>query len=176
MKRCGEEEKVAATLRELGHVDGELVDAMVKILAETALADSLLKVFVRSADKSDVDVYLLRSAYWSDATLLQRTQQLHLHFVAQVAHLVEEQRAAVGYLERAALVGVGASERSLLMTEKLGCCNVTRNRSAVECEERTVVALTEVVNAVSYVLLAGARRSEYENGHWRRSHQLYVAV
>ena len=93
-----------------------------------------------------------------------------------IHHKTGSAPVAVGYLERAALVGVGARERSLLMTEELGCCNVARNRSAVECEERTVAALTEVVNAVSHVLLAGARRSEYENGHRRRSHQLYVAV
>ena len=50
----------------------------------------------------------------ADLLLLDRAQQLDLHLQRQVGDFVEEQRAAVGRLEKTVAVCVGAGERAFL--------------------------------------------------------------
>ena len=50
---------------------------------------------------------------------LEHAQQLRLHVEGQLADLVEEQRAAVGVLERALARRDGAGERAALVPEEL---------------------------------------------------------
>ena len=118
-EEVGKEEEVGAALRELRHVDGELVDAVIEVFAESSLAYGIGKVLVRGAYQAYVDGNLLRATDRTDAAFLQGAKQLHLHVIAQIAHLVEEQRAAVSSFEGAALVRIGTRERTFLMTEKL---------------------------------------------------------
>ena len=54
-----------------------------------------------------------------DLALLQDAQQLGLQRRRQLADLVEEQRAAVGLLERPTLPLGGAGERAALVAEEL---------------------------------------------------------
>ncbi len=54
----------------------------------------------------------------STLAFLQRAQQLDLHVQAQFADLVEEQRAAIGFLEFAQMLVGGARERALLVAEQ----------------------------------------------------------
>ena len=52
-----------------------------------------------------------------EGAFLQNAEQLGLHFEGDVADFVEEERAAVGQLEAADLVAVGARERALDVAE-----------------------------------------------------------
>jgi hypothetical protein len=60
-----------------------------------------------------------RAADALELALLQHAQQLGLQVERHLADLVEEQRAAVGELERAGARGDGAGERALLVAEQL---------------------------------------------------------
>ena len=53
-----------------------------------------------------------------DFAFLQHAQQLDLHVEAQLADFVEEQRAAIGFLELAQMLVGGAGERALLVAEQ----------------------------------------------------------
>ena len=58
--------------------------------------------------------------------LLEGAQQLHLHGGRRLAHLVEEEGAAVGRLEEALLVLVGVREGALHVAEQLALEEASR--------------------------------------------------
>jgi hypothetical protein len=76
-------------------------------------------------------------AHRHDLRQLQRAQQLGLHGRAQLRHLVQEQRAAVGGGERAHPIGERAGERALLVAEQLGLRHLGGDRGAVERHPRS---------------------------------------
>ena len=71
-----------------------------------------------------------------DDPLLERAQQLHLQRERHLADLVEEQRAAVGRLELALLVGDRAGEGALHVAEQLALEQVLGDGAAVDGDER----------------------------------------
>ena len=67
-----------------------------------------------------VDLERRRAADPLELALLEDAQQLRLDRERQLADLVEEQRAAVGPLEAARPLAVGAGEGAALVAEQLG--------------------------------------------------------
>ena len=78
-------------------------------------------------------------------------------FGAHVADFVEEQRAAVGLLEAADALLVGAGEGALLVAEQLRLEQVLLQRRAVHLDEVAARAQRVVVDRAGDQLLAGAR-------------------
>ena len=74
----------------------------------------------------------------SISLFLDRAQQLGLQLVAQVADLVEEQRAAGRQLELAELLADRAGERALLVAEQRALDQLLGNRGEVDGDERRV--------------------------------------
>ena len=87
-----------------------------------------------------------RAAEPLELVLLQHAQDLGLRVRAHVADLVEEQRAAVGLLEAADALLVGAGERALLVAEELGLEQVLLQRRAVHLDEVARGAVRVVVD------------------------------
>ena len=73
-----------------------------------------------AAIEPHVDADRRRAAEALDLALLQHAQQLDLRRRADVADLVEEERAALGQLEPPLLERLRAGERALLVAEQLG--------------------------------------------------------
>ena len=73
-----ERQDVCQTLAERGQCDGYDAEAVVEILAETAVLHGLLKIPVRRGDDADIHRYRLATDR-RDHALLQRAQQLGLH-------------------------------------------------------------------------------------------------
>ena len=86
----------------------------------------------------------------------EEAQQLHLDVLVEFAEFVEEQGAAVGDLEEALVVAVGAGERPLLVAEQLALDEVLRQRPAVDRDERHVGPLALRVERAGDDFLAGA--------------------
>ena len=84
-------------------------------------------------------------------------QELALQGRVEVADLVEEDGALVGGLELADLELVGAREGASLVAEQLALEQLPRHRRAVDLDERSVAAGSEVVDRPRHELLAGAR-------------------
>ena len=82
-----------------------------------------------------VDLGELRRAEALDLLALEDAEELRLQLEGQLADLVEEDRAAVGRLERAGALPVGAGERAPLVTEELGLDQVLADRAAVHDDE-----------------------------------------
>ena len=94
----------------------------------------------------------------------KHAQQLGLHLQADVADLVEEQRAAVGQLEAADLVAVGAGERALDVAEQLAFQQARRQGGAVDLDERLAGPRAVVVDAPGQQFLAGAALAAEQHG------------
>jgi len=98
------------------HADLDDVEAVVEVLAEAALLDLRGEVAVRRREDARRDGQVAAAADPPHAPLLQRAQELHLHGRRELAHLVEEERAAVRLVEepgaRAGRAGEGAAASS----------------------------------------------------------------
>ena len=71
-----------------------------------------------------------------DLARLEESQEQRLHPQAHLADFVEEQRAAVGHLQLAALVAVGAGEAALDVAEQLRLEQRLGEAGAVDRDER----------------------------------------
>ena len=89
--------------------------------------------------------------------LLQHAQNLGLNRGAHVADFVEEQAAAVGLLEAADALAIGAGEGALLVSEQLRLEQRLGKRRAVHLDEVPRRAMRVVMDRAGDELLAGAR-------------------
>ena len=147
---------VLQALAQRRHPDREDVEAVVEVLAELAVLDQLDHVAVGGRDQAEVDLDRLLGADRIDLALLQRAQQLDLGVERQLADLVEEQRAAVGFLELADALVDGAGERALLVAEQDALDQVLGDGAAVDGDERLAGALALALDGARDQLLADA--------------------
>ena len=94
------------------------VDAIVQVLAESAVLYHLWNVAVGSTDKTDINRYLFGIADTHDSTILQHAQEFGLQVQWDIANLIEEECAAVGLLELTHMVGMCIGESTFDMSEQ----------------------------------------------------------
>ena len=168
-KCCASSGTSLEALAQRRHPDREHVEAVVEVLAELAVLDQLDHVAVGRRDQAEVDLDRLLGADRIDLAFLQRAQQLHLRVERQLADLVEEQRAAVGFLELADALVDGAGERALLVAEQDALDEVLGDGAAVDGDERLAGALALALDGAGDQLLAdAASRLRSARGCWRR--------
>ena len=158
-----EQRDVLAPLAQRRHGHREDVEPIVEIGPELAGRGAAAQVAVRRSDQPHVGAQRARAADALELLLLQHAQQLRLRFERQLAHLVEEQRAAVGELEAPAALLGRAGERALLVPEELALDQFARERGAVDLDERPLAARAAVVDRARDELLAGAGLAEHEH-------------
>ena len=113
-------------------LNGKDVQAVKQILAKFPFADLSLQLAVGGGDQADVHLYRLGGADRVNLALLQGAQQLDLHVLAQLANLVEEKRAAVGFLKFAGVALGGAGEGAFFVAEQHAFDQVFGNGAAVD--------------------------------------------
>src|SRR3546814_2757739 len=92
----------------------------------------LIEVLMSRTHDTDVDRDRLAAADTFDHPFLDKAQQLDLKRQRYVAHLVEEQRTALGKLDLAFGRLSRSGERALFIAEQLGLQQIFRNRGAVD--------------------------------------------
>ncbi len=102
--------------------------------------------------------------------LLQHAQNFGLNRRAHIADFVEEQAAAVGLLESADALPIGAGEGALLVTEELGLEQGLRQRGAVHLDEVARGAQRVVMDRAGDQLLAGSRLAANQHGRVALGH------
>ena len=118
-----------------GQTQIDHVQAIEKVFAERAVLDRFGEVAVGGGDDADVHLDRLGAADAVDFAFLNGAQQLGLQARIHLADFVEQQRAAIGFLELADAPGDGAGEGAFLMTEQFGFQQVFRDRRAVDRDE-----------------------------------------
>ena len=167
--RAGEEMRdeqgnVAGPLGQRRQVDREDAEAIEEVFAEAALVDRRIDVAMGGGDDADVDRDLAATADSLHRPFLEHAQQLHLHVGGHVADLVEEEGAALRFLELALMLRVGASEGAFLMAEKDGFEQIARDRPAIHGDERRGGATAGGVDGAGDDFLAAARRAGEQDG------------
>ena len=113
----GQRQDVVSPLAQRGHVQLDHLEPIVQVLAKSAARNSVGQLAVGGGQHAHVDPAALVLAHAADLALLQRAQQLDLHAGRDLAHFVEQQRAAVGRLEQARSVLRRARERPSRVSE-----------------------------------------------------------
>src|SRR5207237_816133 len=126
---------VVGTLAQRRNVDREDVETEQQILPELALHRGFCEILVGRRDHAYVHRDRLLTAESLDHARLEHAQQLRLGLRPQVAHLVEEQRAAIRELEPPHAPLRGAGERAALVAEHLRFDEVLRDGRAVHAYE-----------------------------------------
>ena len=115
------------------------------------------KIAVGGRDEPHVDAERAGAAEPFELVLLEHAQDLGLRAGAHVADFVQEQRAAVGLLEAANPLLVGAGERAFLVPEELRFEEVLLERRAVHLHEVPRFPERVVVDRPGDELLARSR-------------------
>ena len=143
---------VLAALGQAWHAQWHDVEAVVEVLAETALRHLPLQVATGRGDDAHVDRDLGAAADALELLLHQDAQDLALRLQRHVGHLVDVERAAMRLLERTDL----ARSRVILGAEQLLLDPVGGHGGGVEHHEGRLLALREAVHHAGNQLLAGA--------------------
>jgi hypothetical protein len=163
----GEEQDVLTPLAKGREVDGEDGEAIVEILAEPALGHCAVQIAVGGGEEADVGVERRGAADTLVLALLEDAEQLGLHGEGKLADLVQEEGAAGGELEAAALESVRAGEGAALVPEELGFDERLGQGGAVEGDEWTVGTRAGVVDGAGQHLLPGAGLAAEQHGRVR---------
>jgi len=116
----GQPKDVLRPLAKRRHLQVNHVDAVVQILAEASLLHEVLEVLVRCADDAEVHGQRDFRPQPLHLAVLEHAQESNLHRRRELGDLVEEERAALGLLDVAAPLSVGAGERTSLVPEEGG--------------------------------------------------------
>ena len=121
------------------------------------LRNFLFQILVGGGDDPHVHRDRLGSADRGEALFVERAQDFGLRLQAHVADFVQEQRAAIGLLELAVLIGGGAGKCSLAVSEQLALDRVFGNGGAIYLDKHFILAQAEGMDGVRDQFLAGAR-------------------
>jgi hypothetical protein len=143
------------------------VEAIEEILAEPPVVHQFRKA--RIGRGNDADVHLL----WAfserlDLAAFEEAQQLRLQIGTELADLVDEQRAALGFANQPTRVGDGAGEGAAPIAEQLSLEHLARHGGHVQRDERLVGLLGQRVNFCGDHFLARACFACDEDGAVRR--------
>ena len=162
-KMLGQGPQIALALAQRRHLDFDHVQAVEEILPEIAGDHLFFELLVGGGHDPDVDRHVFAAAHRLEGPLLNRPQQLDLDRQAEFTDLVQKNRALVGHLEEPFLVVGGASERPLLVSEKLAFHQRFGNAAAVDDHKGIVAAAAFLVHGAGHQLLAGAALAGDQN-------------
>src|SRR5262245_58411423 len=114
-----EELNIGAAFAERRDIELKNGEAVVEVFAEAALADEFAQIAIRGGDDSDIDGDFFGPADWQEGVAFENSQQFGLAVERHLANFVKEEGAGVSLREEAGVIGLGASERALLVAEKL---------------------------------------------------------
>src|SRR6266436_2042923 len=165
----GQHEDIVRPLPQGWEMDAEDGEPVVEIIAETAIHDGLLQIVVGRCDETDVGAERRRATDTFVLALLDDAQELGLDRGRQLADLVEEQRAARGQLEAAALELVGSGEGATLVPEELRLDERLGQRRAVDGDEGPLGTPARIVDGASDQFLSRAALSGEQHRRLCRS-------
>ncbi len=134
----------------------EDAEAIVEIFAEFFLTDVGLQVLIGGGDDADVGRDFLRTADGEEGMAFENTKELGLAFHGHFADFVEEERSAVGLLEEAGVVAVGAGEGASFVAEELAFHKLGGNGGAIDAEHGAIGTGAGFVDGPGDELFAGA--------------------
>ena len=143
---------------------------VVEIFAEQIFGDGFVEIAIGGGDHAHVDGNFAGAAHRTHGALLQHAQQFDLHGQRHLADFVEEDGAAVGDFEQAALVLVGSGESALQIAEQFALEQRLGKGSAVDGDEGVGGARRTDVHGAGDEFFTGAAFAVDQNRAGGRSH------
>ena len=150
-----EHRDVFAPLAQWRDADHHDRDAVVEIGAEGPGIDALLGILVGRSDEPDVGADRLGAADLDELAALDHAQQLGLQRRAELAQLVDEERAGIGLREDAFAVLDGAGEGAAHVAEQLTLREILGHGRAIEGHQRGIAPVADRVDGAGDQFLAG---------------------
>ena len=167
VQKCDRERgNVRRALAKRRNGDAHDVETEAEIGAEPVRRDLFVEPAIRGRDDAGVDAARHVLADAPHFPILQHAKQLGLRARRQLAHFVEEDRAAIGFLEEPRALADRAGERAARVAEELRLEQVVGERRAVDRAQAAVAPRTEPMHAAGDELLAAAALPFDE--HWKR--------
>src|SRR5260370_14451809 len=138
------------------HEERNYIQAIKQILTKGAARDFLLEVFGGGGEDASIHGEGLAGAYRLEALFFEDAQNFGLRAQAHVSDFVEEERAAVGFLEFSYFVIRRAGEAAFHVAEQLGFNQLLGNGGAADFHNKAFAPQAGRVQGASRKLLARA--------------------
>ncbi len=167
---------VFETLAERRQMHLDHGQAVIKIATKRSASDFFGKLAMSGRHDAHVVTLGMTAAESGHLAGFEHAQELRLKADGQIADLVEEQRAAVGELERAGAVGVGTGVGALHVAEQIAFDQRLARSAAVEDDERRFAPRAVLVDGARGELLACPALAEKKNRRMRGAGSLEHGV
>ena len=160
----GQERDILHVVAQRRHVDGDDIEAEIKVLPEFLALDRIFQTAVGGGEDADID---LDGAVASDAlkfAFLQDAEELGLDLRGDFADFVKKNGAAVGQLETAFALVERAGERTLFVAEEFAFNEVFRDGGAVDLDEWSIGPRALAVEGAGDEFLSGAAFAGDQDG------------
>ena len=164
----GQQLDVFGTLPQRGHRNLEDLETVIEVLAQQSLGEHLIELAVGGRDDPDIHLDGRLASGAREVAALQHAQQLHLQIGRHLGDFVEEERAAVGAFEHAAMPPVGAGEAPAFVAEELALHQGGGDRAAVDRDEAVPAPTAQIVEGPRHQLLARPRLTRDQDRRARR--------
>src|SRR6266850_1981154 len=158
---------VRPALAQGGDSEREDVEPEEEVRAEPAGGYRLLQIAIGRGNDANVHGLRAAAAHGLELALLEHPEQLDLRLWRKLAHLVQEDRAAICQLETADTPLDRAGKRALDVAEELAFDQPRRDGTAVDLDQRTLPAGAQGLDGPRDQLLAGAGIAGDEHGRVR---------
>ena len=145
-------------------MDGDGVQPVIKVLAETAFLDGQRQVDVGSSYDSDVGLHHLGATYADEFAVFEHTKQSCLGREGQLTDLVQEEGAFVGNLEVTFALAHGTSESAFLVAEEFRVDGAFGDGTAVHGKVLAVLTRAVLVDDLRKHVLTRAALARDEHG------------
>src|ERR1019366_10155625 len=169
-KKIGEIGNIFLAFAQRRDVNGNDVEAIIKVLAKSSLFERLAQIAVGGGEQAYVNFHSACAAEAFEFALLQHAEKLDLDCGRNIADFIEKERALVGEFKLARLARDRARECSLFVAEEFAFQKILWNCRAVDLDEWAGGAARLFVNGAGDQVFANAALSaQQHSGVGRRN-------
>src|SRR5215472_11612880 len=129
---------------------------MIEVLSEMVLLNRRDDVAVGGGDEPHIDSQFLRPANACEGPVLQEPQELGLEWAAHVRDFIEENGAAIGFLDPAGLLAQSAGKGAFFVPKQLTLQQRLRDGGAIDPDIIGLAALAAAMQSTGCQLFAGS--------------------
>src|SRR6516162_1567066 len=141
-KKTRQRNRVTRSLSQRWNLNCHLVQPIVQILPKAPLSYHQVEILVRRTHNPHIDLHWIAAADPLDDLILQKAQQLYLHWQRHIADLIQEQGPAIGVFYSADGLLERASECALFVAKEFALEQRLGNRRTIDRHKRLARAHT----------------------------------
>ena len=164
-----EQRQILEPVAQRRQLDGVNVKTVVKVLAQSPLANRLMQRTIGCGEDAYVDRQLFACAETENFLFFENTEQFGLHLRPHLGDLVEQKAAAVRPLEASLPAAISARKGPAFVAEQFAFDQAFRDCRAIDCDVRSVLPRRSVVDRACGQLFPGTALASNDHRRARRS-------